>query len=54
MKRRTGIRAAAMALAVLLAAMAGCAIAENKETNLHAPGGIPPLSAVTHERRNSR
>ena len=33
MKRRTGIRAAALALAVLMAAAAGCAIAENEETN---------------------
>ena len=33
MKRRTGIRAAALALAVLMAATAGCAIAENEETN---------------------
>ena len=58
MKRRTGIRAAVLALAVLMAAAAGCAAAENKETDKGAEhmfeDAIPTEYYVPLEENNGR
>ena len=58
MKRRTGIRAAVLALAVLMAAAAGCAAAENKETDKGAEhmfeDAIPTEYYVPLKENNGR